>query len=200
MWSHNSSNFSTGYTLQQNTILLGLKAITTVIIQIHYDKTDEKLVREHILTIRWLMTAVRALWSPLKQCKLRARHSKRAWLHICKSLGPKDSSERGKGSVHVRQKRKIKVFLCLCVVQEVESVPVQRRMCVAKSCSCCLKKDMLVWVTSTPSRTVTEDSLWGGAMEMPHSGLCRSLKSYNTTETYSNFACIVCVDSHSSRS
>lgn len=112
MWSHNSSNFSTGYTLQQNTILLGLKAITTVIIQIHYDKTDEKLVREHILTIRWLMTAVRALWSPLKQCKLRARHSKRAWLHICKSLGPKDSSERGKDTLDRNVKSK---YFCVCV-------------------------------------------------------------------------------------
>lgn len=73
---------------------------------------EEKLVREHILTIRWLMTAVRALWSPLKQCKLRARHSKRAWLHICNSLGPKDSSEPPKGSTHVRHKHKIKAFLC----------------------------------------------------------------------------------------
>ena len=57
------------------------------------------------------MTAVRALWSPLKQCKLRARHSKRAWLHICKSLGPNDSSERRTGATHVRQKNtKIKAF------------------------------------------------------------------------------------------
>lgn len=56
----------------------------------------------------------------------------------------------------------------ICVFRERESVPVQRRMCVAKSCSCCLKKDMLVWVTSTPSRTETEDSLWGEAMEKPH--------------------------------
>lgn len=59
------------------------------------------------------MTAVRALWSPLKQCKLRARHSKRAWLHICKSLGPKDSSERGKRSTQVRQKHQIKAHLRL---------------------------------------------------------------------------------------
>lgn len=64
-----------------------------------------------VLTIRWLMTAVRALWSPLKQCKLRARHSKRAWLHICRSLGPNDSSERGEGSRNVRPGQKIKVVL-----------------------------------------------------------------------------------------
>lgn len=126
-----------------------------------YDKTEEKLVREHKLTIRWLMTAVRALWSPLKQCKLRARHSKRAWLHICRSRGPKDSSEWGEGPEHVTHNIKPNDFLCQKHRIKQETVPVQRRMCVAKSCSCCLKKDMLVWVASTPSRTVTEDSLWG---------------------------------------
>lgn len=76
-----------------------------------YDKTEEKLVREHKLTIRWLMTAVRALWSPLKQCKLRARHSKRAWLHICRSRGPKDSSEWGECPEHVTHTHKGKWFL-----------------------------------------------------------------------------------------
>lgn len=49
-------------------------------------------MRDCILTIRWLMTAVRALWSPLRQCKLRARHSNSAWLHICSSRGPNESS------------------------------------------------------------------------------------------------------------
>lgn len=136
-----------------------------------YDKTEEKLVREHKLTIRWLMTAVRALWSPLKQCKLRARHSKRAWLHICRSRGPKDSSEWGQRLEHVTHTHLKANDFCGKNRIKLETVPVQRRMCVAKSCSCCLKNDMLVWVASTPSRTVTEDSLWGesnGSKRLQH--------------------------------
>lgn len=38
-----------------------------------------------------------------------------------------------------------------------DAIPVQRRMCVAIRENCCLRKDTLVCVMSTPSRTVTAD-------------------------------------------
>lgn len=126
------------------------------------------------LTIRWLMTAVRARWSPLKQCRLRARHSNRAWLHIWSSRGPNDSSETRKyntepskqyntnltGTETVPRYYFTAMFQQLSRIVFFSGLPLQRRMCVAMRCNCCLKKDMLVWVTSTPSNTVTEDSLY----------------------------------------
>ena len=49
----------------------------------------------HVLTMRWLMTEVRALCSPLRQYRLRARHSNSPWLHICSSCGPNVLSAGG---------------------------------------------------------------------------------------------------------
>lgn len=129
-------------------------------------------------TIRWLITAVRALWSPLRQWRLRARHSNNAWLHICNSWGPNVSSGKHnlnwiikKKSMYCSYKYNIshkystdELFKLLFDTKwgnsELKlSLPLQRRMCVAMRVSCCLKKVMLVWVISTPSNTLTEDSL-----------------------------------------
>lgn len=120
-------------------------------------------MEDSALTIRWLMTAVRALWSPLKQWRLRARHSNSAWLHICSSWGPNESSrwEKYSDRTVIKNDRKLALHL-----SNSWHLPVQRRMCVAMCCSCCLKKDMLVCVTSTPSNTVTEDSLCGNRIKM----------------------------------
>ena len=40
-------------------------------------------------------------------------------------------------------------------LQAAGSLPLRRRMCMAMRVNCCLRKDMLVWMMSTPSRTAT---------------------------------------------
>lgn len=52
--------------------------------------------RYRVLTILWLMTDVKAVWFPWRECRLRARDSNSAWLHIWSSRGPKLSSDRDK--------------------------------------------------------------------------------------------------------